>query len=243
MSYSFNETCPRFFGGQLHLRLVKRVGGLKGRPIVALACGKVNLDPRDLARLAFGPCKSVRFLWDTHEADIQAAQQAAHGKTRIPGTHADPVGTGSPQSATEEGPQAACCPIALETRRALRSESLPRSWRLTRAADIAAVWRTGKRRRTPRLDLAWCSNRLGHPRLGLVVPRRGATAVQRNRLRRRLREIARRRLLPQLAPVDLVVRSRANAYQANFQELATDLEEWRRSLSPSLGSRDTSSSG
>ncbi len=113
----------------------------------------------------------------------------------------------------------------------MKSERLPRSWRLNRTADIVAVLRSGQRRRTLRLDFAWCPNDQGHPRFGLVVPRHGATAVARNRLRRRLRELVRRRILPDLVPLDLVVRSRAAAYQAAFQKLATDLEQWQRSLS------------
>lgn len=112
----------------------------------------------------------------------------------------------------------------------MKSERLPRSWRLNRTADIVGLLRSGKRRRTPRLDLAWRANDQGHPRFGLVIPRHGATVVARNRLRRRLRELVRRRILRELAPVDLVVRSRAAAYQAEFQKLATDLEEWQRSL-------------
>ncbi len=72
---------------------------------------------------------------------------------------------------------------------------------------------------------------MGHPRLGVVVPRHRHTIVERNRLRRRLREIARRDLLPQLAPVDVVIRSRAAAYGAGFPDLADDLGRWIRSLS------------
>jgi ribonuclease P protein component len=80
------------------------------------------------------------------------------------------------------------------------------------------------------MDIAWYPNDAGHPRLGLIVPRYGSTAVARNRLRRRLREIARRRVLPGLAPVDLVVRPRPDAYRAAFDTLADDLDTWRRSL-------------
>ena len=72
---------------------------------------------------------------------------------------------------------------------------------------------------------------LGHPRLGVVVPRHGRSIVERNRMRRRLREIARRDLLPQLAPLDLVIRSRASAYQSDFKALAADLDRWAVSLS------------
>ena len=91
--------------------------------------------------------------------------------------------------------------------------------------------RSGRRRRIHNLDISWRSNELDHPRLGLVVPRYGETVVTRNKLRRQLREIARRRILPQLQPMDLVVRPRAQAYNSNFTQLAADFERWLRSLS------------
>lgn len=90
---------------------------------------------------------------------------------------------------------------------------------------------TGRSRRTPRLDISWRENDVGHPRLAVVVPRYGQTVVRRNRLRRRLRDIARRRVLPALAPLDLVIRSRASAYGADFDEVARDLEQWALALS------------
>lgn len=90
--------------------------------------------------------------------------------------------------------------------------------------------RVGRRRRTPRLDIAWYANDTGHPRLGVIVARFGGTAVRRNLLRRRLREIARRRILPRLAAVDVVVKSRAGAYDADVGTLANDLEQWLSSL-------------
>jgi ribonuclease P protein component len=69
-------------------------------------------------------------------------------------------------------------------------------------------------------------NGLKHPRLGVVVPRFGNTAVCRNRLRRRLRELVRRRLLPSLRAIDLVIKPSKNAYLATFNELAVELEQW-----------------
>ncbi len=90
------------------------------------------------------------------------------------------------------------------------------------------------------MDIFWRPSGSGHPRLGLVVPRHGGTAVERNQLRRRIREIARRRILPEIGAIDLVVRPNASAYRAAFLDLATDLEEWLRSLTDprnGLGSR------
>ena len=63
------------------------------------------------------------------------------------------------------------------------------------------------------------------------MPRHGRSVVERNRLRRRLREFARRRLLPRLDPIDLVIRSHEAAYRSDFPELAADLDQWALSLS------------
>lgn len=64
-------------------------------------------------------------------------------------------------------------------------------------------------------------------RFGLIVPKHGLRIVDRNRLKRRIREIGRRRLLPALAgrgmPVDVLVRARREAYRASFDELARDV--------------------
>lgn len=190
-------------------------------------CGKVNLDPLAGRRLAYGP---LRRFW-YHEENLSAAQSAACQQARIPGTDEHPLGTSGAQSAAQEGPQASRSVAAVQARGALRSEGIPRNWRLTRTPDMAAVQRQGRRRRTPRLDIAWRGNALGHPRFGLVVPRLSHTVVSRNRLRRRLREIVRRRVLTALGPTDVVIRSRADAYRASFSELSGDLESWVRSLS------------
>jgi ribonuclease P protein component len=63
--------------------------------------------------------------------------------------------------------------------------------------------RSGRRSRTRALEFYWQPNDVGHPRLGLVVPRYRSTAVARNRLRRRLREILRRRIVLRMPPLDL----------------------------------------
>jgi ribonuclease P protein component len=97
--------------------------------------------------------------------------------------------------------------------------------RLARGADLRACWDQGRRLHTPHLDIAWRPNRTGHPRLGIVVPRFQFTAVARNRLRRRLREILRRGALATLGPVDLVVRANRAAYAASFAGLRAELSD------------------
>jgi ribonuclease P protein component len=61
-------------------------------------------------------------------------------------------------------------------------------------------------------------------RVGLVVPRFKQSAVDRNRLKRRLRELARLRLLPTDIAADIVLRIRPDAYRASFEALATDID-------------------
>jgi ribonuclease P protein component len=64
----------------------------------------------------------------------------------------------------------------------------------------------------------------GGSRVGLIVPRHRQSAVARNRLKRRLRELSRTRILPLDLRVDIVIRARAEAYGASFAELASDIE-------------------
>jgi len=88
----------------------------------------------------------------------------------------------------------------------------------------------GRRQRTQHLDMIWLDNATGHPRIGLIVPKFQSTAVARNRLRRRLREIWRRQLQPYLRPGDLVVRARREAYQAGYNALRAEMSRWLKSV-------------
>jgi ribonuclease P protein component len=60
----------------------------------------------------------------------------------------------------------------------------------------------------------------------LIVPKLGRRIVDRNLLKRRLREIARRPLLPGLDAagrhVDVLIRARGRAYGADFETLARE---------------------
>ena len=90
---------------------------------------------------------------------------------------------------------------------------------------MEACWREGRRIRTTHLDLAWRANRYRGARAAVIVPRYQFTAVARNRVRRRLREILRRGVLATFPAVDLVVRAKRLAYQAPFATLRAELTE------------------
>lgn len=101
------------------------------------------------------------------------------------------------------------------------------------------VRRSGTRIRVEYLDVRAMRSALPHARVGFVVPKYGHSSVDRNRLKRRLRELVRTRLLPSLrpgaqadaasagapalSPVDVVVRALPTAYAAPFSALATEV--------------------
>ncbi|MFL5495580.1 MAG: ribonuclease P protein component [Gemmatimonadales bacterium] len=121
----------------------------------------------------------------------------------------------------------------MEARRLLTpSARLPRAHRLARASDIRRCLTHGRRRRFEHLDMIWTDNTTGHPRMGLIVPKFQSSAVARNRLRRRLRELWRLELQPHQPAWDLVIRARREAYGATYPALRDDLRGWRRAALP-----------
>jgi ribonuclease P protein component len=105
-----------------------------------------------------------------------------------------------------------------------------RRQRLTRGSELRSAMRDGKRIRTPALDVRLAITRGETARVGVIVPKHGQSAVQRNRLKRRLRELARLRILGAVrdrAPgsgMDIVMRALPSAYRASFEELRGQVE-------------------
>ena len=65
--------------------------------------------------------------------------------------------------------------------------------------------------------------------MGIVVPKHHRQVVNRNRLKRRLREVGRRDILPRLREeglfLDLLIRARREAYEASYRQLRRELLE------------------
>jgi len=68
-----------------------------------------------------------------------------------------------------------------------------------------------------------CASPLAFPRAGIIVPRYGHSAVDRNRLKRRLREVIRTDLLSAEIGLDLVLRAAPRAYQLSFAALRSEV--------------------
>jgi ribonuclease P protein component len=80
------------------------------------------------------------------------------------------------------------------------------------------------------LDVFDSASPVAHPRVGVIVPKHRRNSVERNKLKRRLREVLRLEVLPRLisneAAVDLLVRARREAYAATYDQLHDELAEF-----------------
>jgi len=113
--------------------------------------------------------------------------------------------------------------------RADRSEHFPRSVRIRRSNEIQEILQQGKRESTGNLEIFFASPKASVSRFGLIVPKHGQRIVDRNRLKRRLREIGRRRVIPHLSSQgregDVLIRATRSAYRASFSELEREINE------------------
>jgi ribonuclease P protein component len=111
--------------------------------------------------------------------------------------------------------------------RAREGFGLPRRARITASEEIRTLFRRGKRSKTRHLDAFVSPSPAPFARLGIVVPKHKRGIVERNLVKRRLRELGRTVLLPGLgnqgAALDVLLRARPEAYTASFAELRDEL--------------------
>lgn len=102
-----------------------------------------------------------------------------------------------------------------------------RKSRLSHARDYQAAFRDGVRKGRGPFILFVRPNGLDHSRLGLSVPRRVGSAVERNRIKRRLREAYRLHQHEAPSGYDLVVAVRPHAALALDEYGRLLLDAWR----------------
>lgn len=91
--------------------------------------------------------------------------------------------------------------------------------------------RSGRRLKAKLIDARLLESESGFVRVAIVVPKWGQTAVQRNKLKRRLRELSRTLLLARESSRDVVLRARREAYAASFADLRDDVQRIAGGLS------------
>ena len=106
------------------------------------------------------------------------------------------------------------------------SFSFPKQRRLTRPSEYERVKRDGLVRRGKLLMLnAATAENSGRSRVGFITSRRLGSAVARNRVRRRLREIVRRHQHDLRQDFWIVIVARSDAVTASYRALE---DEWLR---------------
>ena len=105
----------------------------------------------------------------------------------------------------------------------LSTTKTPGFVRLKNSAEFQSVYKGGERRDSRSFVVFLLANGLGSSRVGLTTSRKIGIAVERNRIRRRIREIL--RLAWPLVPVgvDIVVNPRRSAGGREFAELRAEL--------------------
>ncbi|HEV2386185.1 MAG TPA: ribonuclease P protein component [Candidatus Acidoferrales bacterium] len=139
----------------------------------------------------------------------------------------DAVGRGGAASLPSDPPRSS--PVPERTQRF----RLPRCCRLVRRKDYEAVYQGGKRRAGP-LAVVFCRpNGLRRIRFGTSAGRQLGTAVERNRIRRRVREVVRLHHREFTPGWDIVIQPRRSVGRAAFASLEKELVEQIRSLTGS----------
>lgn len=110
---------------------------------------------------------------------------------------------------------------------ARRPESFGRDRRVLRRSDYLETYSRGRRHVGRWLVVFVRAGEGASARLGVTITKKTGSAVVRNRLRRRLKELFRRSDAFS-APVDVVVNVRPGAEKAEFAELARDFEKLAR---------------
>jgi ribonuclease P protein component len=152
-------------------------------------CGELGC--RTLSILPFRGPGGRRFLVSCLrrppcEADLPAQRATSEAEARFPCPHVHPCRPDDPETPPGEGPEAAL---------RLTATAVQRRHRLSRSRDFDAVYRHGRSVSTRFLVLYWFPrDDEGEPRLGIAVPKGSGSAVERNRVKRRLREAWRARL-------------------------------------------------
>jgi ribonuclease P protein component len=125
-----------------------------------------------------------------------------------------------------------------------QSARFPRSVRLLRHADFERVYKQGRRHFASRMTVFYLRRDEGLGlRVGFTVGRVLGGAVERNRMKRRLREAVRLRRPEIQAPVDVVINPKRSALKVDFAELSKEITRAFEVIQKFADTPNTSGSG
>ena len=123
-----------------------------------------------------------------------------------------------------ERPQATRGEAARESDTAGANAGFPRAMRLLKHADFERVYKQGRRHFSSHMTVFYQRQEKGRARVGFTVGRVLGGAVERNRIKRRLREVVRLRHTMLTAPVDVVINPKKSVLGAEFDTLLQEID-------------------
>ena len=112
----------------------------------------------------------------------------------------------------------------------------PRSVRLLRHADFEQVYKQGRRHFSPHMTVFYLRRESGEGlRVGFTVGRVLGGAVDRNRIKRRMREAVRLRRPEAMASVDVVINPKKSVLKVEFPELLAEIGKAFEVIQKKLG--------
>jgi ribonuclease P protein component len=102
----------------------------------------------------------------------------------------------------------------------------PRTAKLLKHSDFQRVYKGGKRHFSELMTVFFMTRPDGElgPRVGITVPRALGGAVQRNRIKRRMREAVRLHLAELESNVDVVFNPKKSAADAEFMQIESEVK-------------------
>ena len=101
--------------------------------------------------------------------------------------------------------------------------TFPRAARLLKHADFERVYKQGRRHFSSHMTVFYLRQLEGNARVGFTVGRVLGGAIERNRIKRRLRETVRQRRAILTGPVDVVINPKKSVLKVEFPILLEEI--------------------
>lgn len=106
----------------------------------------------------------------------------------------------------------------------METQTFGKDERIRKRQDYLRIYQQGVRSHTGFFTIITCPNQSGIRRLGMTVSKKVGNAVQRNRIKRLLREFFRLNKSRLPASQDIVIIAKSGIYPLTYNDVCTDLE-------------------
>jgi ribonuclease P protein component len=105
----------------------------------------------------------------------------------------------------------------------MEKQSFGKHVRICKRRDYLTVYQQGVRSYSENFTIIACKNQMGISRLGITVSKKVGNAVQRNRIKRLIREYFRLNRSRLSTPRDIVIIAKKDASLLKYQEICSEL--------------------